>query len=85
VVKRLVLFAIAFVLGYRAAYLVVDTVGQAAIRFPWRESPGMLARGATAGLRGRVIEARAAIDEGKQTARQRERELRAENSLRPSS
>jgi microcompartment protein CcmL/EutN len=45
----------------------------------------MLVRGATAGVRGRVIEARAAIDEGKQAARQRERELRAENGLRQSS
>ena len=79
------MFALAFVVGYRIAFLLVDTAGQAAIRFPWRDSPGMLVRGATAGVRGRVIEARAAIDEGKQTARQRERELRVENHLRPSS
>ena len=84
-VRRSVLFAIAFVFGYRVAYVVVDTVGLAAIRFPWRESPGMLVRGATAGIRGRVIEVRAAVDEGKQTARQRERELRVENGLRQSS
>lgn len=83
--RRSLLFALAFVVGYRVAFLLVDTVGQAAVRFPWRESPGMLVRGATAGVRGRVIEARAAIDEGKQAARQRERELRAENGLRQSS
>ncbi len=83
--RRSVLFALAFVVGYRVAFLLVDTAGGAALRFPWRESPGMLVRGATAGVRGRVIEARAAIDEGKQTARQRERELRVENGLRQSS
>ena len=81
-VRRLVIFALAFVVGYRVAYVVVDAVGEAAIAFPWRESPGMLVRGATAGVRGRLAEVRVALDEGKQAARQRERELRAENSLR---
>ena len=83
--RRSVIFGIAFVLGYRVAYLIVDTVGQAALRFPWRDSPRMLVEGATAGVRGRMAEVRAAVDEGKQAARQRERELRAENGLRQSS
>jgi len=93
VVRRSVIFALGAVVGYRAAYLVVGTVGRAALRFPWRQSPGMLAGGATAAVRehltdpvrGRLSDARAAVGEGRQAMRRREAELRAENGLRQSS
>ncbi|MEA2685373.1 MAG: hypothetical protein QOE93_568 [Actinomycetota bacterium] len=90
VVRRSLLFGLAFAFGYRAAYLFVDTIGRATLRFPWRESPGMLAGGATSAVREhltdpvreKVADIRAAVDEGKEAARQREAELRAENNLR---
>ncbi len=84
-VRRSLLFALAFAVGYRGAYLLVDTAGRAALRVPWRDSPRMLVDGATAGVRDRVAEVRAAVGEGKEAARQRERELRVENNLRQSS
>jgi hypothetical protein len=88
-----VVFVLALLAGYRAAYLVVDTVGRAALQFPWRQSPGMLAGEATAALRehvtepvrGRMADARAAVGEGRQAMRRRETELRTENGLRQSS
>jgi hypothetical protein len=93
VVKRSVVFLLAVAVGYRLAYVVVDTVGRAALQFPWRESPRMLAGEATAALRGRitdpvsrrVADARSAVGEGREVMRRRERELRAENGLRQSS
>jgi len=85
VVRRSVLFALAFAVGYRAAYLIVDAAGRAVLRVPWRDSPRLLVDGAAAGVRGRVAEVRAAVDEGRQAARQRERELRVENHLRRTS
>ncbi len=92
-VRRAVLFALAFAVGCRVAFVVVDTAGQAMGRFPWRDSPRLLAGEATSAVRGRVTdpvlgrlaEARAAIGEGKEAARQRERALRVENHLRQSS
>jgi hypothetical protein len=93
VVRRSLTFALALLAGYRVAYLVVDTVGRAALQFPWRQSPGMLAGEASAALRehltdpvrGRVADARAAVGEGRQAMRRREAELRTENGLRQSS
>jgi hypothetical protein len=93
VVRRTVLFALAFAVGFRVAYVVVDTVGRTAVRFPWRQSPRMLAGEATAVMREhvtdpvreRMADARAAVGEGRQAMRRREAELRAENGLRPAS
>jgi hypothetical protein len=90
VVRRSVTFVLAFVVGYRAAYVVVDTVGGAALDFPWRQSPRMLAGEASSVVRehltdpvkGRVADLRAAVGEGRQAMRHRESELRAENGLR---
>lgn len=92
-VRRSLLFALAALVGYRVAYVVVDTIGRAALRFPWRESPRMLAGEATSALREhitdpvreRLADARAAVGEGRQAMRRREAELRAENGLRQSS
>ncbi len=92
-VRRSVLFALAFAVGCRAAYVLVDTVGRAAVRFPWRQSPRMLATEATSAVRERVTDpvmervadARAALGEGRAVMRRREAELRAENGLRQSS
>ena len=89
-VRRSVTFALAFLAGYRVAYVVVDTVGRAAPRFPWRQSPRMLAGEAGSLVREhvtdpvlhRVADARAALGEGRQAMRRREHELRAENGLR---
>ena len=89
-VRRTVLFALAFAVGFRVAYLVVDTVGRTAFRVPWRQSPRLLAEEATAvvrehvtdPVRGRVADARAAVGEGRQVMRRREAELRSENGLR---
>ena len=89
-VRRSLTFALAFLAGYRAAYVVVDTVGRAAARFPWRQSPRMLVGEAGSLVRGhvtdpvreRVSDARAALGEGRQAMRLREQELRAENGLR---
>jgi hypothetical protein len=93
VVRRPLLFALAFAGGYRVGYLVVDTVGGAALRFPWKDSPRLLAGGAgsmvkdriTVPVRERMAKARAAVDEGRDAMRRRETELRAENGLRRSS
>ena len=90
VVRRTLTFALAFAAGFRVAYLTVDTVGRAALVFPWRQSPGMLGREATTALREhltdpvmeRVADARAAVGEGRQAMRRREAELRSENGLR---
>lgn len=91
--RRALLFVLAFAVGYRVAYVAVDAAGGAALRFPWRDSP-RLAAGATAlavrarvtdPIRDRLADARAALDEGRETAREREQELRSENHLRQSS
>jgi hypothetical protein len=89
VVRRALLFAIAFVVGYRAAYLVVDAVGRAALRVPWRDSPRLLVGEVTAVVRGRLTdpvlgrvgEVRAAVGEGREAMRRREQELRTEMNL----
>ncbi len=83
--RRVVIFVLAFAIGYRAAYVAVDAAGRAALSIPWRDSPRLLAGGATSVVRGRLTEARLAIEEGKQAARDREHELRVENHLRQSS
>jgi len=93
VVRRSVFFALAFAVGYRAAYLIVDVVGRAAFRFPWKDSPRMLVGEATSMVRERVTDpvklrvadARAAVDEGRDAMRRREEQLRTENGLRQSS
>jgi len=90
VVRRTVIFALAFAAGFRGSYLVVDTVGRTALTFPWRQSPRLLAgevgsvvrANVTDPVRGRVAGVRAAVGEGRQAMRQREDELRAENGLR---
>jgi len=89
VVRRPLAFALAFAFGYRVAYLIVDTAGGAALRFPWRKSPGMLAGGATSMVRAhvtapvleRVAGVKAAVGEGREAMRQREDELRTELRL----
>ncbi len=83
--RRSILFILAFAVGYRVAYVIVDTAGRATLRIPWRDSPRLLVDGATSAVKGRVAHVRAAVDEGRQTARQRERELRVENHLRQTS
>jgi len=90
VLRRSLLFVLALVVGYRVAYVAVDRVGRAAIAFPWRQSPRMLAGEIGALLRGQVADpvrerlgdARAAVGEGRQAMHRREAELRAENGLR---
>jgi len=93
VVRRSILFALGFVFGFRAAYVVVDTVGRTALGFPWRESPRLLAGEVTSAVQGRLTDpvrlrladARAALGEGREAMRRREEQLRAENGLRQSS
>ncbi len=89
-VRRTITFALAFTCGFRAAYLVVEAGGRAALTFPWRQSPRMLAgevssavrANVTDPVRGRVADIRAAVGDGRQAMRRREEELRAENGLR---
>jgi hypothetical protein len=88
VVRRALLFVIAFAAGYRAAYLAVDAAGRAALRLPWRDSPRMLLGEATSVVRGRlsgpvrerVSEVRAAVGEGREAIRRREQDLPAETN-----